>query len=152
MADHVSLNPGSGGDTVWADEISGVAKVQGIKVLAGGDGTAQMGATVFRHVSDATAADLEAVKASAGVVYGVVAVNVAATDAYLHLYNVASGSVTVGTTTPHITIPLLGDGGVSFPFPVGAIFDTAVSMALTTTVGGSTAVGANEVVVTIFYA
>ena len=151
MSDHVTLNPGSGGDTIWADDL-GSQKVQGVKVLAGGDAVAQMGATVKRYVSDGTAADLEAIKASAGVVYGVIAVNTAATDAFLHLYNVASGSVTVGTTTPHITVPLLADGGASFPVPIGAIFDTAISSAITTTVGGSTAVGAGEVVYTVLYA
>jgi len=38
MADNVTLDPGSGGDTVGADDISGV-KYQRVKVIIGADGT-----------------------------------------------------------------------------------------------------------------
>jgi len=151
VADNVTLNPGSGGDTIWADDL-GTSKVQGVKVLAGGDAVAQMGAT-FKYVpSTGTNADKTEVKASAGVLYGVVGVNVGASDCYLQVFNVASGSVTVGSTTPNLVVPLLSTGGVSFPIPIGAQFDTAITVALTTTPTGSTSVTAAEAFVTLLYA
>lgn len=150
MADNISLNPGSGGDTVAADDISSV-KYQRVKLAAGGDGAVSNdGVTVYRKVAVGTSADAANIKNAAGVVYSITAVNVDSTDAYLHLYNTSS-SPTVGTTTPHLTVPLLATGGATVNLTHGLKFDTGISIGIATTVGGSTGVTADKVVVTIGY-
>jgi hypothetical protein len=150
MADNISLNPGSGGDTVAADEVSS-AKYQRVKIVPGGDGNASNdGCTPYRKVSNGISGDAESVKASAGVVYGIAAMNTAATDAFLHLYNTA-GTPTVGTTAPAQTYILLPDGGISIAPTHGIKFDTGVAVGIATTVGGSTGVTADSVVVNLLY-
>lgn len=96
------------------------------------------------------------VTASACVVYGVICTNLDATPIYLHFYNVASASVTVGTTGEEITIcvPSSGDANGAagvFTFPVPVYFDTACTIAATTTIGGTTGPGANEVITDVFW-
>ena len=98
-----------------------------------------------------------AVKASAGQVYSFEVTNFDATPVWLHFYNIAQGSVTVGTTTPTYTyaVPTSGDGngaGISHTFVNGIEFDTAITIAVTTTVGGSAGPGTNECVINIEYA
>lgn len=150
MADNISLNPGSGGDTVRADDVSGI-KYQYVKVAAGGDNSAaDSGTTVYRKVAAGTSADAANIKASGGVVYSIIAVNVDTAASYLHLYNSASAP-TVGTTTPHMTIPLPGSGGVAIALPHGWAFSTGIGIGIATTVGGSTGVTADKVVVTLSY-
>jgi hypothetical protein len=41
---------------------------------------------------------------------------------------------------------------VSFALPLGVAFSTAITAALTTTIGGSTSVAADKAVVTLLYA
>jgi hypothetical protein len=151
VADGVVLNPGSGGDTVAADDVGG-AKYQWVKIATGGADVASLGASIKRIVSTGSSADETEVKASAGVVVGIVAVNVDTAASYLQLYNATTANVTVGTTTPVITFPLPASGGVAFSLPTGIIFSTAITAALTTTIGGSTSVTADKAVVTILYA
>lgn len=151
MSNNVTLNPGSGGDTVWADDVDNI-KIQGVKLVTGGENVGQYGTSVSRKVCAGTSADETEAKSTAGVVYGVVAVNVGTADAFLHLYNATAANVTVGTTTPHITIPLLADGGAVAALDLGIAFSTAITYAVTTTVGGSTGVTADSVVVNILYA
>jgi hypothetical protein len=150
MADNISLNAGSGGDTVAADDISSV-KYQRVKLAAGGDGAVSNdGVTVYRKVAVGTSADAANVKNAAGVVYSITAVNVDTSAAYLHLYNSASAP-TVGTTTPHVTIPLPGSGGATINLTHGLKFDTGIGVGIATTVGGSTGVTADKVVLTLGY-
>jgi hypothetical protein len=151
MANNVALNPGSGGDTVWADDVSGV-KVQGVKLVTGGEDVGQYGATPVRILSSGSNADEKQIKATAGTVYGIVAVNTDATECFLHLYNLTAANTTVGTSTPVVTIPLLATGGAVVSVPLGILFSTAITAAITTTVGGSTSVTANKVVANILYA
>jgi hypothetical protein len=150
VADNISLNAGSGGDTVAADDISSV-KYQRVKLAAGGDGAVSNdGVTVYRKVAVGTSGDAANVKSSAGVVYSITAVNVDTAAAYLHLYNSASAP-TVGTTTPHVTIPLPGSGGATINLTHGLKFDTGIGVGIATTVGGSTGVTADKVVLTLGY-
>ena len=149
MANNITLNAGSGGDTVAADDVSGV-KYQVIKVAAGGEDAAQYGGTIHRKIAAGTSADATNIKGSAGVVYGVVAVNTGGSACYLHLYNSASAP-TVGTTTPVVTFPLPASGGVAFPLTHGMAFATGIGLGIATTVGGSTGVTADSVVVTTIY-
>lgn len=171
MADNFVANAGSGGSTFAADDISSVLHPR-VKVEWGADGTAgdasvanplpvQLvgqaagGASIFRSI-DLDESE-EEVKASAGTVYGLWFSNLATSTRYLKLYNATAASVTVGSTTPVITLALPGNssdavsGVVSLP--QGIVFGTAICAAATTGVADADtgAPGANEVLVNIFY-
>lgn len=115
------------------------------------------GTTIFRSI-DLDESE-EEIKASAGQVYWIHAMNLAATKRFLKFYNATAASVTVGTTTPVLTFPLgtTGDtngAGFTFAIPNGIAFGTAITVAATTGVADSDtgAPGANEVIVNIGYA
>ena len=83
---------------------------------------------------------LDAIKASSAVLYYVIidnTLNVAAS--YLKLWNVASGSVTVGTTAPDQIIYVPASSLITVPFYTGAApgvtFGTALTAACVTTAG-----------------
>lgn len=97
------------------------------------------GATTFRSVTLTNTA--VAVKTSAGTVsfIGVSNNGAAAALCYLHFYDVAQGSVTVGTTTPTISIAVGGATAQNIPLSIPIQFSTAITVAATTTAGGSTA-------------
>jgi hypothetical protein len=95
------------------------------------------------------------VKGSAGTVYGWVLTNLATGTRYVKFYNATATNVTVGTTTPTITIAIPAGAGVVMPQGgPGIAFGTAICVAATTGVADNDtgAPGANEVVGTIFYA
>jgi hypothetical protein len=108
--------------------------------------------TVYRDEDiDETAV---AVKGSAGQIYWIHVINLDATPVYLHFYDVAQGSVTVGTTGELMTfcVPSQGDAngaGFTQQFPHGIQFSTAITAACTTTIGGTTGPGANEVILNV---
>jgi hypothetical protein len=99
----------------------------------------------------------EEVKATAGQVYGYIFSNLASSTRFLKFYNATAASVTVGSTTPVMTIALPGNtsdditghllGGL------GIEFDTAITIAATTGVLDSDtgAPGTNEVLVNVLY-
>lgn len=173
MADNFTANAGSGGSTFGSDDISSVQYPR-IKLIQGADGTndgdvsrtnplpvdlrvySSGGATIFRSI-DLDESE-EEVKASAGRVYGVAFSNMATSTRFLKLYNATATNVTVGTTTPVITLALPGNasddvsGVLSFPF--GISFDTAITAAATTGIADNDtgAPAANDVIVNIFYA
>jgi len=82
-----------------------------------------------------------AVKASAGNLYGVEFVNAGASGAYVQVFDVASGSVTLGTTVPKLVywVPSGGAWDSKFSTENKVSFATAITMAATTTVTGSSA-------------
>lgn len=90
-----------------------------------------------------------AVKTSAGQVYGYHFLNTTAAVAYVQIFNLATGSVTLGTTSPTLSIGIPASGGATVNFDKGIAFGTAISFACTTTRSGST--GAT-VDVNFFYA
>lgn len=99
----------------------------------------------------------EEVKASAGQVYGMWFSNLATTTRFLKFYNATAANVTVGTTTPVLTIALPGNAtddisGV-FGMAHGITFDTAITVAVTTGLADADtgAPAANDVIVNIFY-
>lgn len=99
----------------------------------------------------------EEVKASAGTVYGIWFSNLATSTRFLKFYNATAASVTVGTTTPALTLALPGNAtddvsGV-IALAQGVKFSTAITVAATTGVADADtgAPGANEVLVNIFY-
>lgn len=101
----------------------------------------------------------EEIKSSSGVLGGLFILNMSASVMYLKLYNAAEANVTVGTTTPVMTVPIPtsgdtnGSGFVVMFGPQGVGFDTGICIAATTGLadGNSGAPGSNEIVAHIFY-
>lgn len=153
MADTFVTNAGSGGNTFASDDISSVHYPR-IKVSQGNDGVAQDGWTPHRLVSAATT-NATSVKASAGQVGFIFAVNLNAAVRYLKLYNKASAP-TVGTDTPIATLPIPASttgAGFVLPIPGGVNFSTGIAYATTTGVADSdtAAVAANEILLFMGY-
>jgi hypothetical protein len=99
---------------------------------------------------------VDAVKASSALVFSVLVDNSANGGAasYVKLWNVASGSVTVGTTAPDEVIYVPAGARITHVFytsaAVGKTFGTALSAACVTTGGtGGVTAPASAVVVTI---
>lgn len=114
------------------------------------------GCSIFRSI-DLDESE-EQVKGSPGCVYGVWVSNLAATTIFLKFYNDTAANVTVGSTTPLITLAIPGNSsddvsGNFGPGGVGIFFDTAITVAATTGFADadSGAPGANELLVNIFY-
>lgn len=173
MADNFTANAGSGGSTFASDDISSVQYPR-IKLIHGADGTndgdvstasplpvralpvASGGCSIFRSIDlDETE---EEVKASAGTVYGVWFSNMATSTRFLKFYNATAANVTVGTTTPVLTLALPGNSSddISGVFSIapGIAFSTAITVAATTAIADNDtgAPSANDVIVNIFYA
>jgi hypothetical protein len=115
------------------------------------------GLTIFRSIDlDETE---EEIKATAGQVYGMWVTNTATATRFVKFYNATAANVTVGTTTPVITIGIPGNAsddvsGNFGPGGMGIAFGTAITVAATTGVADNDtgAPGANEVIVNVFYA
>lgn len=111
--------------------------------------------TVYRDEDiDETAV---ALKAGAGQIYWIHCINLDATPVYLHFYDVAQGSVTVGTTGElcSFAVPSQGDAlgaGFTMHFNHGVQFGTAITVACTTTISGTAGPGTNEVILNVGYA
>jgi hypothetical protein len=96
----------------------------------------------------------EEIKAGAGQVYGYYLANLhASAFRYVKFYNATAASVTVGTTTPVLTIPVPPGSAANVEFAHGLAFGTAITAAATTGVADNDtgAPGANEVVANVFY-
>lgn len=98
----------------------------------------------------------QALKASAGQLYSVEISNIAATDGFLQLFDLAAANVTVGTTVPKLSLFVpKGDatnrGAMDKNFgPLGLDFQVAMSYAFTTTATGNTALATAGVANFIF--
>jgi len=114
------------------------------------------GLTIFRSIDlDETE---EEIKATAGCVYGCWVTNTATATRWLKFYNATAANVTVGTTTPVITIGIPGNAtddiaGNFGPGGMGITFDTAITAAVTTGVADNDtgAPGANDVILNVFF-
>ena len=177
MADNFTANAGSGGSTFASDEctVYGVASIQvpRIKLGFGADGTyssdvstaeplpvrvlpvAADGCSIFRSI-DIDESE-EEVKATAGTVYGVWFSNMATSTRFLKFYNATAANVTVGTTTPVLTLAMPGNAsddvsGV-FSLPQGVAFSTAICVAATTGIADNDtgAPSANDCLVNVFF-
>lgn len=81
-----------------------------------------------------------AIKAAAGQLFMLQCGNTNASEEYVQIYNVASGSVTVGTTASAISIPIAATSTGGFALSlVGMQFGTAISAAATTSATGGSA-------------
>lgn len=82
----------------------------------------------------------QAIKASAGQIYGYYIYNPNAAATFVHFYNTAAASVTVGTTNPLFTLTIPATSAANLMGAIGILFTNAgFSMAATTTAGGNTA-------------
>lgn len=95
----------------------------------------------------------EEVKATAGQLFGWYLYNAAASARYLKFYNATAANVTVGTTTPVLTIPVAAGAAANVEFSNGIAFGTAISAAVTTGLADNDtgAPGANEFIINILY-
>jgi hypothetical protein len=172
VADNFVANAGSGGSTFAADDISSVLHPR-VKVEWGADGavndTSVAAPMPIQLVGQATGGVLiyrsidideseEEVKATAGTVYGVWVSNMATTTRFLKFYNATAANVTVGSTTPVITIAIPGNTSddVSGMFNVGGqgiAFGTAICIAATTGIADADtgAPAANDCICNVFY-
>lgn len=147
MADNFTANPGTGGATFASDDISSVHYSR-VKRSYGRDGIAADVGTGFRLLS-AASTNATSLKASAGTLYTVFAVNLNAAVRYLKLYNKASAP-TVGTDTPVATLPIPASAtGAGFSIDLGPGFDFSTGIAYAVTTGAADsdtgAVAANEI-------
>jgi hypothetical protein len=103
--------------------------------------SANAGATIFQKES--LVGTVVAVKASAGVMYGLQIVSSNGSAAFIQIFDLATGSVTLGTTEPGMQVRVAANTHVSVPIPaVGVEFGTAISIASTTAASGDTGSGA----------
>lgn len=79
----------------------------------------------------------QTLKASMGWLSGLHVQNPNAADAWLHFYDLAAGSVTVGTTTPKLSFVVPANGAYAEEFDEIA-FETALTYAASTTATGGT--------------
>jgi hypothetical protein len=109
------------------------------------------GLTIFRTL-DADETE-EEIKATAGKLYGWYLYNDGAAEVYVKFYNATAANVTVGTTTPVLTIPVPAGSAANVEYTNGITFSTAMCIAATTEVAdnGTTAPAANQVVANVFY-
>jgi hypothetical protein len=110
------------------------------------------GYTIFRSLDlDETEEDI---KTSAGQVFGWYIFNAAASTRFVKFYNATAANVTVGSTTPVLTIPVPAGSAANVFSETGIAFGTAISAAATTAVADADtgAPSANDVVINVFYA
>lgn len=95
----------------------------------------------------------DAVSASPCQLYGYYFYNAATSARYLKLYNATTANVTVGTTTPDLTMPLPAGAAGHISFSHGITFSTALTIAATTGIADNDtgAPSANDVAVMTFY-
>lgn len=79
----------------------------------------------------------QAVKASAGKVYGWFLYNPEAAVTFVHFYDAGTGAVTVGTTNPLFSLPIPAGAAANVMSDIGITFGTAITVSATTTAGGS---------------
>lgn len=86
------------------------------------------------HKESALAGTVSGVKSSSLVIHSIVADNALnGAVTFLKMWNVASGSVTIGTTAPDWIIPIPASVKRTMVFPEGLAMTTALTIAATTT-------------------
>jgi hypothetical protein len=130
-----SLSIDDGGNTITVD---GTVAVSGTVTVADSSTAASTMNASSSDGATALTSTAQAIKGSAGTLLGYYVYNPNATAQFVQFYNTASGSVTVGTTTPlfMITVPA-GSAANLWMQPAGIAFSTAISWAATSTAGGN---------------
>jgi hypothetical protein len=95
----------------------------------------------------------EEIKGTAGQLFGYACHNAAASTRFLKFYNATAANVTVGGTTPVITIPVPAGATANVSYEIGIAFGTAITAAVTTGVADADtgAPGANDFILNAFY-
>jgi len=99
--------------------------------------TSAMGSGVTSFFDADADNSAQVLSASASKLYKLHVINSNTENAFIQLFNVAAGSVTVGTTTPNYVIFVPKQGGVIEDFSPGMSFATAITYACTTTATGN---------------
>jgi hypothetical protein len=109
------------------------------------------GPSPFRTIS--LTATKQEIKSSGGQVFGYYIFNAHTATQYVKLYNAAAANVTVGTTTPWMTIPIPAGAAANLLGVAGIAFATGITIAATTGVADNDtgAPSANTVIANIFY-
>jgi hypothetical protein len=102
------------------------------------------------YLAGSIGATKTAIKASAGQIYGWYFYNANASVAYVQIFNLGTGSVTLGTTAPDLAFGIPASSGANVEISNGIAFSTAITIAVTTTRTGSTGPG-STVDYNIFY-
>ena len=111
--------------------------------LPTGASTSALQAAATSHYRNIDANAEAAIKASAGTLWWIHAMNLTAAVAYLHLYDETTANVIPGTTTPNYTFPIPTQGdtnGAGFVMNFGGrgqAFANAITLVVTTTIDGS---------------
>tara|TARA_R100000306_G_scaffold11772_1_gene13897 strand:+ start:83 stop:442 length:360 start_codon:yes stop_codon:yes gene_type:complete len=71
-------------------------------------------------------------------------------ELYVHFYDALVAGITVGTTVPRITVFLPVNSGSTFSIDGGIFFETAIAIAATTTLSGSSGPGAADCSASVF--
>jgi len=100
------------------------------------EGTTTMNAT-SSDGGTALTSTAQAIKASAGALYGYYIYNPNSSAQFVQFYNTASGSVTVGTTNPLFILTIPATSAANLAMTHGVAFATAMSWAATSTAGGN---------------
>lgn len=79
----------------------------------------------------------QAVRTTSGYLHFLEVSNPNGTDAFIQLFDAATGDVSVGTTTPALSLLVPANGAMDKHFPVPMKFETAITYACTTTATGS---------------
>jgi len=104
------------------------------------------------HAISAASTNAAVVKASAGVVTGYYISNRSSGFRAVKLYNKAT-SPTVGTDTPRVVLDIPFESAANIALDPPLAFETGIGIAIVTGIADSdaTAVGANEVAVSLYY-
>lgn len=89
--------------------------------------------------SGSIGATVTSVKSSAGTLGAYYIYNANTSVVYVQIFDLATGSVTLGTTAPKWSIGIPASGAANLEFVNGLKFSTAITIAVTTTRAGSTA-------------
>jgi hypothetical protein len=97
-----------------------------------------LGNTLYTLTETSTKPSQVALDTTSGVIHAVEIDNTAGSVAvYLHIWDLASGSVTIGTTDEDFTFMAPAASRVTYACPEGAAYGTALTAALVSAPGGS---------------
>lgn len=128
----------------------GTVPVSGSVSVSGSVGIAPATSGGLSTYSGSIGATKTSVKASAGQLYGWYVGNPNTSAVYVQIFDTALASITVGSTTPKLSLMIPAGGAANVLHDVGIEFSTAIAFACTTTRSGSTGPAAT-VDVNFFY-
>jgi hypothetical protein len=110
----------------------------------------------IKHTLTSRDADVDntaqALKTSAGKLYGIYIANPNASAEHVHLYDVAAASVTVGTTVPKMTFKIAASAEANLSFDdAPVIFNTAMTYSATDEADAGNTDPTTGLVVTFLY-